>query len=82
MTAADNLARWREAVDAGLTPVSHTEFRTFARRREEALPALLAFAEEVLAACDKADANPEDGLRKVHTATLRQAAEKHLGGVR
>lgn len=47
-----------------------------------AVPALLAFVDEVLALCDKADANPEDGLRKVHTASIRQAAGRHFGGAR
>lgn len=93
MTAAGNLARWRVLLDAGLTPVSHTVFRTFARRRKEALPALLAFAEAMLAWADRMEASAEaiyaswqgDAAAVNHAETarhIRQLAEKHLGGVR
>ena len=43
--------------------------------------ALLGFVEDVLAACEKAKANPaEDGSVKVHTAIIEQALTKRIGG--
>ena len=109
MTAAENLARWREAeqgategpwhldvdgvagvyTEAAVSATSKDVAQPFygAYRAEDdafiatartALPALLTAIEEILTLCDRADAAPIDGLRKVHTASIRQAIERRL----
>jgi hypothetical protein len=41
--------------------------------------ALITAVHSILMLCDQADDNPCDGLRKVPTASIRQAIEEALG---
>src|SRR5690606_33964088 len=67
--------------DVGCTPIDSGEadadFITVAHNT--AMPALLGFVRDVLAACEKAEANPaEDGSVKVHAAVIQQALTKRI----